>query len=152
VQISGELSMAASYKIFPDWKLKYVHISAAIELEDLLPLTERYFDDPKVDFSIRFLVDLTDLVSSSARFKDVLTLYSLYRRKLRRVTKPVDVAIVAPEDFAFGMSHMFFALANLDSAMRLKIFKEKSSAATWLGVPIHTAERFRTDEQLQPAQ
>lgn len=144
--------MAASYKIFPDWKLKYVHVPSSIELEELLPLTERYFEDPEFDLSNRFLVDLTNLVSSSARFRDVFTLYSSYRRKLPRLIKPIDVAIVAPEDFAFGMSHMFLALANLDSVMRLKIFEEKSNAATWLDIPVHITERFRTDEQLQTAQ
>ena len=144
--------MAASYKIFPDWRLKYVHVPSSIELEELLPLTERYFEDPEFDLSNRFLVDLTNLVSSSARFRDVFTLYSSSRRKLPRLIKPIDVAIVAPEDFAFGMSHMFLALANLDSVMRLKIFEEKSNAATWLDIPVHITERFRTDEQLQTAQ
>jgi hypothetical protein len=140
--------MPASYKIFPDWRLKYVHVSSSIELEELLPLAERYFEDPEFDLSIRFMVDLTDLVSSSARFRDVFTLYSFYRRKLPQMIKPIDVAIVAPKDFAFGMSHMFLALANLDSVMRLKIFEDKSNAATWLDVPVHIAEGFRTDEQL----
>jgi hypothetical protein len=146
------LSIAASYKIFPDWRLKYVHVSSSIELEELQPLAKRYFEDPEFDLSIRFLVDLTSLESSSARFRDVFTLYSFYRRKLPRMIKPIDVAIVAPEDFAFGMSHMFLALANLDSVMRLKIFADKFGAATWLDIPDRIVERFRTDEQLQPAQ
>lgn len=152
MRLIGGTGVPASYEIFPEWKLKYVHVSSSIELDELLPLAERYFEDPMFNLSIRFFVDLTDLVSSSARFRDVSTLYSFYRRKLPREAKPIDVAIVAPENFAFGMSNMFLALANIDHVMRLRIFADKPSAADWLDIPEHIAERFRIHEQFESVQ
>lgn len=144
--------MAASYEIFPEWKLKYVHVSSSVDLEELLLLAEQYFEDPRFDLSIRFFVDLSDLESSVARFGDVTTLYGFYRKKLHRMGKPIHVAIVAPEDFAFGMSKMFFALANMDHIMRLMIFSDKAAAADWLDIPVHIAEQFQTNEQVEPVQ
>lgn len=140
--------MAASYEIIPEFKVKYVHVGSSIELDELLSLARRYFGDPNLDLSFRFFVDLTDLVSSSARFRDVFTLYGFYRRRLQGVIVPIDVAIVAPEDFAFGMSHMFLALANLEHLMRLKIFDDVSRAANWLNVPVHVIEQVRSREKI----
>ncbi|MFK7837307.1 MAG: hypothetical protein AB8B60_13905 [Sulfitobacter sp.] len=138
--------MAASYEILSEWNLKYVFISSSIELDELRSLADRYFDDPRFDRSIRFLVDLTELTASSARFRDVFTLYSYYRRKLHGLDRPIDVAIVAPGDFAFGMSHMFFALANMDHVMHIKIFADMAGAAEWLVVPVEVATHLHVEQ------
>lgn len=134
--------MPASYVIYPEWNLKYVHVTSSIELEELRLLAAEYFDDPQFDLSLSFLVDLRDLVASSARFRDVFALYSYYRRKLAGATKPIEVAIVAPDDFAFGMAHMFFSLTNMGNVMRVKIFDDLAPATIWLGMPQATIEEF----------
>lgn len=139
--------MTSSYEIFPKWQLKYVHISDAIELNELLELAKIYFEDPKFDPSVRFFVDLRNLTSSTARFRDVAWLYSYYRRRRGRFDGPIDVAIVAPSDFAFGLAHMFFALADKDKVMRLRIFAQTFDAIAWLKLPTHAARSFRPSER-----
>lgn len=135
--------MPASYAIFSEWQIKYVHISADIELNELLGLAKAYIDDPNFDPSNRFLIDLTDLTSSKARFRDVTALYSYYRNRRDKFDGPIEVAIVAPSDFSFGLAHMFFALTNLDKVMRLRIFRRKSDAATWLSLPVSVVQSFK---------
>ncbi len=124
--------MPATYKIHPADRLKYVRVSSSIELDELLSLAGAYFRDPQYTPKQRFLVDLTDLVSSRARFRDAMTLYSFYADRVAREHRPVRVAIVAPGNFAYGMSKMFASLSGMGSLMRLEIFPSLQDAMDWL--------------------
>lgn len=141
--------MPATYEIFPEWQIKYVHVETTIEVGEFLSLADQYFDDRQFDMSLRFLIDLRDLVQSSAKFSDVFTLYSYYRRKLAG-RGPIEVAIVAPSDFAYGLSHMFFALVNMGSVMHLEIFETMTDAAAWLEIPIAVAETMKSIDRPEP--
>ena len=135
--------MPASYAILSNWRIKYVRISGTIELEELLELAREYFEDPKFDPSARFFVDLRELTSSAARFRDVTELYGYYRRQKSRFDGPINVAIVAPNDFSFGLARMFSAMAEMDTVVRLQIFRCVSDAARWLKLPVDVAQSFR---------
>lgn len=135
--------MPASYRIYPVELLKYVHVTETIELAELLELTEQYFRDPMYDVGHRMLVDLRDLRQSSAGFREAIALYGRYRQVARAENPPTLVAIVAPTDFSFGMSKMFFSVASMGNVMRIRIFETMPEAGTWLSLTADTLARLR---------
>lgn len=124
--------MPAQYTIYPDLNLKYVEISGKTHLYELRDLAEQYFQDPQFDIEHRFLVDLTDLVNARSGFLDVFSLHGFYKRKYGLRDKPVQVAIVAPSDLAYGISRMFSALMAGRKIMWVQIFDDIDSASGWL--------------------
>ena len=127
--------MPATYTIFPELSLKYVTIAPSVELSELLELARQYFDDPEYHPQNRFLVDATALQRSSGGFVEAYQLHSFYKRMIGPVPKPLDIAIVAPGDFAYGLSHMFLVLSHLSNFMKVKIFDNLDGALEWLAVP-----------------
>ncbi len=135
--------MPATYVITTDEMLKYVQVSGKTHLSELRSLAERYFEDPQFDPEIRFLVDLTDLVNARASFIDVFTLKGFYKRNFGKLAKPVDVAIVAPTDLGYGISHMFSAIMLGGKFMQVRIFDDIPSALKWLEIETLDIEKLR---------
>lgn len=127
--------MPASYEIYDEWHLKFVRIGSAVELAELRDLAADYFDGQHFCPSHRYLVDARRLAQSSAGFRDAFSLYSYYQSRLKSISRPVTVVIVAPGDFAFGLSHMFLALANMGRVMTLRIVETMAEASELLEVP-----------------
>ena len=126
--------MSVSYSINPDECLKLVTVSGTTDLKELVRLTEVYFEDPDFNIENRILVDLSGLQDASVGFRDAMTLYGLYKKRLAPFGRAIDVAIAAPSDLGYGISRMLSALTSSGTVLRVEIFSSLSDAADWLGV------------------
>lgn len=124
--------MPAAFFIDPQNKLKFVHISGKTHLHELRSLAEEYFASPQFSDEIRYLVDLSELTDAEAKFRDVFALVGFYKRMLKTLEKPIDVAIFAPSDLGYGISRMFATLMKGGNAMQVRIFSDMSDALQWL--------------------
>ncbi|GAB5447421.1 MAG: hypothetical protein Gyms2KO_22940 [Gymnodinialimonas sp.] len=102
-----------------------------------------FFEDPEFRKDIRFLVDLDELSDARARFRDVFSLKGFYQRGFGKLDRPVDVAIAAPSDLGYGISHMFYMLMLDHKTMNVRIFSSISEALTWLQVDRMEFESFK---------
>ena len=135
--------MAAAYRIIPDLRLKYVHVSGKTHLSELRELAGRYFEDPQFSLEIRFLVDLSDLTGARAKFMDVFTLKWFYEEKFGDLEKPIEVAIVATTKLGYGISRMFATLTTSEKIMRVRVFSDLASATEWLCIDCHEIMRLQ---------
>ena len=139
-----ELEMPVSYQVYPALRLKHVRVSQKTNLEELKDAASRYFEDPAFSPDNRFLVDLSELTDARARFRDVFSLKGFYRRGLGNLDNPINVAIAAPGDLAYGISHMFFMLMLGSKTMNVRIFSSVLEALSWLEIDpdAFTDQRF----------
>lgn len=135
--------MAASYRIIPALRLKYVRVTGKTHLNELRELASRYFDDPQFSAENRFLVDLTDLTGAQAKFMDVFTLKAFYEKNFGDLEYPIDAAIVTTSKLGFGISRMFATLMAGKRVMRVRIFTNMAGAAEWLRVDCREIQKLQ---------
>ena len=132
--IKCEVILSVSYKIYRDLKLKHVLVRGRTDLIEVKDAASNYFEDPEFRKDIRFLVDLDEFSDARAYFKEVFSLKGFYQRGFGILDRPIDVAISAPSDLGYGISHIFYMLMLDRTTMNVENFPSISEALTWLQV------------------
>lgn len=118
-----------------DAALNTVFASAEDPLGDaeLLEFGRRLATDPALPHGRRELIDLRGLSRSDVSSRALHEMAEAFRAE-DRDTPGSRVAIVAFEDWAFGLSRMYQTFRD-GSPVELRVFRELGAARAWLGLP-----------------
>ena len=136
--------MTASYRIFPDLKIKYVQVSGYTDLRELKTLAKRFFEDPEFSPELRQIIDLSELTDASSRFIEVFTLRNFYLRNYGKLERPVSVFIIAPTELGESISKMFSFLMFGQRVMDVQIYKAHQEIFEALSLSYEEQTRVRS--------
>jgi hypothetical protein len=122
--------MAYDVRVDPERRLVEVRATGTVTDDDVLGIDNRMRSDPSIDPGFDQLVDAsgaTEAALTSKRIQTITASAPFLSTSSRR-------AIVAPTDLGFGMSRMF-ELYRGELAGEIRVFRTRSEALAWLGMP-----------------
>lgn len=126
--------MSIHSQSFPDDDLIVVTHIGLIPDDEFLGFYNAFFTGGALRPSMNLLVDLRQ-ADSSPRSSEVLRhLAGSLRRLPVEIAPGTKVAVVAPEDLAYGLARMYGTLADAVS-WEFSVFRSMKDARKWLGLP-----------------
>ena len=113
-------------------RILIAEVDGAVDDDDLLDYGERLARDPEVKYAVHELVDLSGVALDSAvSAEGVRRLADFWRDREGVLQSTTRVAIVAPNDAAFGMARMY-QLIREGGPDEIQVFRERPEAEAWL--------------------
>jgi len=104
--------------------------SGRVRYADLIDYYHRLRSHPDFADDLSIIFDTTPSEGFDLDFDDVSRL-STVNEQFTQLDPPLNVAIVAPGDLAFGLSRMYETLKNA-SPSSVKVFRDRAAAEAWV--------------------
>ena len=127
--------MPASFHIDVERRLILSSATDVVTEEDLTQHRQRLVTDPDFDSHLNQLWDFTEVTEIRMTSADVRKLADY-----RSFETGVQRAIVASTDVSFGLARMFQSMHDT-APEQLRVFRSRSEAEAWLGLPGSQAPR-----------
>lgn len=102
----------------------------------LLDIHEQYVADPLYATCNTQVIDLSELTTIDADFRQVMSFVHRVIGKYERDDRVVRGIMYAPDDVQFGMARMYGSLAGATQRLQIEIFRERQEVARALGSTI----------------
>lgn len=133
--------MPASYQIFSDEGFVVARYWGDVTLSDVTGILESYQADPGFRADLPFLVDLSEMRSTSASFGDISAALGMFNRAYSRLGTTTRMGFCAPSGLSYGMARMFVTLASMSDRVRASVHRDLDEARAW----VLSSDRIDTD-------
>lgn len=131
--------MPITYELRPDDRVVVFVHSGTVPDDEFISFYKTFFENTQFDKSFNLLVDLRQ-TDSSIRSTEALQQFAEYiLQHYANIADRPKIAVVAPEDIAFGLARMYEAFSGL-VPWEFVVFRTAESALAWLGLPENLLE------------
>ena len=124
--------MPIAYDVVESKRLVYVRASGALTLADNLDTFEALLADPRFEAGFSQLADFRDVTEAHLGESEVREIVAAEAEVLD-LLRGARFALVAPQDFAFGLGRMWEMLAER-MPFEGRVFRTLDEAVAWLGL------------------
>ena len=119
-------------------KIKYIDEGIGIEctilgdatLDKILKAAEEVYSEEYITKQKYQIIDFTECTSFQLSSDDMRAIVEV-DLEVSKSNPDIIIAIVAPEDIAFGMSRVYEAYAD-ETGFRIKVFRDKEESQLWI--------------------
>ena len=127
--------MPVLYRFVEDHGLLIVSHIGEVTRDEFLRVHEEAFADPRYARCTRELVDRRAETHSEHTTDDQRYMDHLTRSRLEGREEGLRTAILAPQDYAYGMGRIYTVLAE-GSREQVSVVRTLAEAAEWLGIDL----------------
>lgn len=114
---------------WPDQGVEFIG-TGIINGADCIEANRRVIADPRLTELVYQIVDLSDVEKFDVSVAETRTL-ALMDQQASETIEGVRVAMICPEDLAFGMSRVYAGHSSSD--WQVRVFRTRTEAEVWLG-------------------
>ena len=119
-------------------KIKYIDDGIGIEctilgdatLDKILKAAEEVYSEEYITIQKYQIIDFTECTSFQLSSDDMRAIVEV-DIEVSKSNPDIIIAIVAPDDIAFGMSRVYEAYAE-ETGFRIKVFRDKKESRLWI--------------------
>jgi hypothetical protein len=127
------------YRIDPALGCVFTTLEGTLSDEDILGYVRSALADPEFGPGLRGLVDASSVERLAVTRAGIEGVLDLTRDRDDRI-RGARLALVAPQDAAFGMARMYQTLRD-DPPYEIQVFRARAEALAWLGLDETQAPR-----------
>ncbi len=124
--------MAVSYLFTHDCSLALINVSGVVLAEDIITDIEKYHADHRYQAGTPEIAIIKDIVDLELDFRKTIGLYERMTYLYQLRAPHTRMALLAPDDLAFGISRMFQTIASAGSVLNVGVFRQEGPALGWL--------------------
>lgn len=124
--------MPVTYEIIDEPAAVLARYRGRVSLSDISTLFQTYSQDPMFSLTRPHIADIRDFDSSTIGFAEIYALFSMFGKSYSEAGAIMRVAIIAPDEVAFGMGRIFENLTEQSDWARAAIFDNLQDAKAWL--------------------
>ena len=131
--------MPVTYEILDAPEAVLARYTGVVTLSEITTMFRNYMRDDCFSLSRPHIADIRDFDCKNVGFAEIYSLFSMYGRCYSETGERMRVAIIAPNEVAFGMSRIFENLTEQSDWASTAIFESLDDAKTWIKTNTCTA-------------
>ena len=131
--------MPVTYEILDAPEAVLARYTGVVSLAEITTMFRDYMRDDCFSLSRPHIADIRNFDSKNVFFTEIYVIFSMYGRCYSKTGERMKVAIIAPNEVAFGISRIFENLTEQSDWASAAIFESLDDAKSWIEANTCTA-------------
>ncbi len=124
----------------------YAKWQGRITVAEFVDVFIAYTEGPHYSPGRPELIDTSSMLDIDVGFNEMRSLLRNVNSQSQQRKVKTKTVVFCPNDYIFGLGHMYKRLAELGDGIKVELYEEETSALAAIGLPFSTIKQFITTE------